>query len=307
MGHETLAQLVNDAQHFLGTHWGRSFLHVPGDDPDRFAHLLGLADIERLLTAAPISADLVRLYRDGQAEPRESYTERVRTASHVEHEFVAAERVYELFGSGATVVISAADRMWPSVRYLCRQLSEELFHPVEAYLFVTPAATAGLAPHIDHEATFLLQLEGTKFWTLYPRISEHPERTTPLSPDTDSTEVVELRAGDLLYLPPGVPHVGAAGADSISAHLNLSVTLISWRQALLHAMSALMDDALFRAPLPAPLESSPEDVALAWDQRLDRLRAGLAELCLSSLYARPDERSSPALTRFTAPSGVGVQ
>lgn len=299
--YHALTKLVKHVDLFLSTYWSRAPLCVPGASPDGFHHLIRLADIEKLLTTVPLSADLVRVYRNGEAEAPERYTESVRTASHVEHKYVAIDALFGLYTAGATVAVSALDRLWPPVRDLCRTLAAEISHPVDAYVFITPAGSAGLPTHVDHEATFLLQLTGTKYWTLFPQIEKYPRSTKPMSPGLESAgETVELRAGDVLYIPPGVPHVGVAGIEAPSAHLNLSVTLISWQEALLDAVAALTDDEFFRAPLPPRgiLDSEASNTVIR--ERIDVLTAALAELPVNMLYRSLDENTSndPVSTRF---------
>ena len=286
--------LVNHTDLFLNEYWGRAPLCVPGAAQDGFNHLLRLTDIEKLLTTVPISADLVRVYRNGEAEPYERYTDKVRTASHVEHRFIAVDALFRLYRAGATVVVSALDRLWPPVRDLCRALTDELSHPVDAYAFITPAGSPGLPPHIDHEATFLLQLTGTKSWTLFPQVAKHPELTQVVSLSLESAgERVEMRPGDVLYIPPGVPHAGVAADEAPSAHLNLSVTLVSWRRALLDAVAALTDDEYFRAPLPPRSSLDSEELDAVTRKRIDRLSAVLATLPATMLYrASEGERSN---------------
>ena len=93
----TLARLVNGADLLLSRYWGRASLYVPGASLDGVAQLLRIAEVEQLLTTRPLASDLVRVYRDGQAEPPERSTVGVRTASHVEHRSVAADAVLALF------------------------------------------------------------------------------------------------------------------------------------------------------------------------------------------------------------------
>lgn len=300
--YHALSRLVQDADLFLSRYWGRELLYVPGAARDGFDYLLRLTDIENLLATVPLPADLVRVYRNGEAEASERYTESVHTASHVEHSYVAVDALFRLYLAGGTVVLSALDRLWSPVRELCRALADELSHPVEAYAFITPAGCAGLATHVDHEATFLLQLTGIKHWTLFPRVAKNPRLTRPVSPDLESAgETVELRAGDVLYIPPGVPHTGMAADGVPSTHLNLSVTLTSWQEALMNVVATLTEDEYFQTPLPPRRTMDSDEFNAVTRERIERLRAALSALPVNMLYRTSDGRTSDTSTsgRFT--------
>jgi len=77
---------------------------------------------------------------------------------------------------------------------------------------------ASVGAHIDDYDVFLLQASGTRLWHI--DASDNPDRslvedsTLRLLANFVATDSWELSAGDVLYLPPGVPHHGVAvGAD----------------------------------------------------------------------------------------------
>lgn len=86
-------------------------------------------------------------------------------------------------------------------------------------LMISYAPTAAsVGAHIDAYDVFLFQASGRRQWS----ISTHPDAETSLIPDIDlkilaqfeATDVWELDPGDLLYLPPGVPHHGVSMDDA---------------------------------------------------------------------------------------------
>lgn len=78
--------------------------------------------------------------------------------------------------------------------------------------FAAPGGTVG--PHVDQYDVFLIQGRGKRRW----RISQDKESSMARRSDTEldvlaeftPTEEWELEPGDMLYLPPGVPHHGVA-------------------------------------------------------------------------------------------------
>ncbi|VDM80349.1 unnamed protein product, partial [Strongylus vulgaris] len=99
--------------------------------------------------------------------------------------------------------------------------------------YLTPAGTAGFAPHWDEIDAFLLQLEGKKYWKVYAPDSSDDE--LPLEPSGRSENFNDndmkgrkptfegwIEAGDLLYIPRGFIHQGSTADDAHSFHLTIS-------------------------------------------------------------------------------------
>lgn len=99
----------------------------------------------------------------------------------------------------------------------------------------------GVGPHLDQYDVFIIQGHGQRRWQIgahgdYETITPHPElkQIAGFVPVTD----VVLEAGDMLYIPAGVPHAG----ESITECLNFSVGFRAPSQAEL--ISALADHAI---------------------------------------------------------------
>lgn len=82
-------------------------------------------------------------------------------------------------------------------------------------LMISYAADKGsVGPHVDEYDVFLIQLQGTRRWA----INEDTNYDASLLTGTDlkilqnfqTTQQWDLQPGDMLYLPPGVPHHGVA-------------------------------------------------------------------------------------------------
>ena len=76
---------------------------------------------------------------------------------------------------------------------------------------------ASVGAHTDNYDVFLLQAAGTREWS----ITENPEADRSLLPDLDIGVLANFEAentwllepGDMLYLPPGIPHRGVSKDD----------------------------------------------------------------------------------------------
>ncbi|EPB68707.1 cupin family protein [Ancylostoma ceylanicum] len=118
------------------------------------------------------------------------------------------------------------DRVW----YFCEVLQEMFGCFVGANTYLTPAGSAGFAPHWDEIDAFLLQLEGKKYWKVYAPDSTDDE--LPLEPSGNFTDddmkdrkpTFEgwIEAGDLLYIPRGFIHQASTADDVHSFHITIS-------------------------------------------------------------------------------------
>ncbi len=118
-------------------------------------------------------------------------------------------------------------------------------------IYATPAGT-GTAPHFDQNVNFVLQVHGTKIWSLAPNtnvarpMTRHtmglevdPELGTyamlpmPDAMPADRTEIV-LAPGSLLVVPRGVWHSTHATSDALS--LNFTFSAPTWIDVLTAAL-----------------------------------------------------------------------
>jgi len=106
----------------------------------------------------------------------------------------------------------------------CEKLIPELMTLVERFRFVPdwriddlmisyapPGGSVGA--HIDEYDVFLLQAHGTRRWMIeYPVVHTEfrPGLDVRILEEFEATEEWVLEPGDMLYLPPGVPHHGVA-------------------------------------------------------------------------------------------------
>nr|CAD2196721.1 unnamed protein product [Meloidogyne enterolobii] len=118
------------------------------------------------------------------------------------------------------------DKVW----YICDALQEVFCSYVGANNYLTPAGSAGFAPHYDDIDAFMLQVEGRKHWKIYaPR---DLDETLPLESSRNFTDkdfanfkpIFDgwLEQGDILYVPRGFIHQANTGPDKHSHHVTIS-------------------------------------------------------------------------------------
>ncbi|MFD8790060.1 cupin domain-containing protein [Streptomyces vinaceus] len=245
-GGGALAPLVGDAQEFLSRHWTRTPLLRRAVSPDAFAGLLSLEVLTGLLTTRALRLPHVRLVRDGQQVAESQYTGVRRIGHGTVTDAIDPGKVLSHFGLGATLVLDAVELLVPAVGALCERLAASLSCPVDAVAFLTPPDRKGLAAHIDDEDVFVLQLSGSKQWTVHEQL-----RPVPLTPGALPASALGpvaltplLEPGDVLYVPRGTPH-HAASTGGHSLHLSLAA-----RRPTLTALTADTLLAALRAAGP---------------------------------------------------------
>lgn len=264
----SLARCVGDPEKFATESWAHSPVVRRGSGS--FDDLLDIEVVERLLTA-PARRPMVRLVRDGSPVPPTEYSAAVRLGGVVVDDVVDVPRVMQLVAGGATIVLQSLQHSWPPITRFCNDLQYEIGHVVQANCYLTPPGSTALARHRDAHEVFVLQISGSKVWTI-----EH-------------TGEVVLQPGDVMYLPRGTWHEAAAH-DQLSLHLTIGVLAATPRTALRRAIDrlpagdldralpldfALRGDrsALARAQLACALDHVAKelDVDAAIDQEIERI------------------------------------
>ncbi len=162
--------------------------------------------------------------------------------------------MWEAFRSGATIVLQGLQRYWPPLAYFCRALELELTYPVQANAYVTPAGAQGLAVHYDTHDVFVLQVAGNKDWEVFEPVFADPLATQPWAErkTTDTGPpilLVDLQAGDSLYVPRGFLHSARAQAR-LSAHVTIGILAQTRHDVLRDVVAAAAGEVGFRRALP---------------------------------------------------------
>lgn len=246
-----------------------------------FTDLLSIAEVDQAIAAGGLRRPAVRLAREGEILPSSSFTRRARTGSVWIEDLVDPGRTLAAFATGATIVLNSLHRWWPPLGRFCRDLEDELGHPVQANAYLTPAGASGFAPHHDTHDVLVLQVEGSKRWTVREPLVEAPlERHRSDHHAAGAQPVLfdeELRPGDCLYLPRGVVH-SAAAQDSASLHLTIGVLARTRHELLRRIVDRTADDPVFRQSLPVHHARDPVAAAQVVKDLVADLQAWLEVL-----------------------------
>ena len=188
------------AADFFRRHWENTPLVVQQRDPRHYESLLTLKDLDLLLGEGGLQHPGLRLVRRGQALPRSLYTADLAWGDGVFHRSIEVERVLAEYRAGATVVFQALHRNHGPLGRLCRDLERRFAFRFQANVYLTPPGERGLGVHFDRHDVFVLQIHGSKDWTVWDAALKLPSRRHHFDAETtDPGEPIHrltLTAGD---------------------------------------------------------------------------------------------------------------
>ena len=286
-----LARVVASPDEFLAD----AFTRRPDLSRDRdVSGLLTLPDIDQVLTGSGVRRPSVRLVRDGALIDPKSWTTRARTGATWMDDLIHPGKVMDLFADGCTIVLQSLHRWWPAVTRLCRQLELDLGHAVQANAYLSPAGVPGFDPHHDTHDVFVLQLDGTKDWTVREPVIDAPLARHRSDHDEAARQPVlletRLEPGDCLYLPRGFVH-SARTETGASLHLTIGILATTAHDLLRRLVHAAGDEPRFRRTLPVGFGTDPAVAHAATKELLAEVAGWLAEL-------DPEPVAADALERF---------
>ncbi|MEU2251199.1 cupin domain-containing protein [Streptomyces sp. NPDC019224] len=237
-----------------------------------FSDLFSAGAVDELVSRRGLRTPFLRVAKNGDTLPDASFTSPAGVGATISDQ-ADDTALWREFADGATLVLQALQRTWAPLGDLTAALAAELGHPVQANAYVTPPQNRGFDAHYDVHDVFVLQIEGTKRWTVHPPVHPDPLRDQPW---TDHRRTVAeaargephldtvLEPGDVLYLPRGWLHAAEAQGE-VSVHLTLGVH--AWtryalaEQLMRAALAELRDDPWMRGSLPLGVAGPDEETA----------------------------------------------
>jgi len=275
-----LERCVGDAGAFLRDHWGRAPLVHRGEGT-AFEDLVTLDDLDRLVSSHGLTAASLRMVRDGNTLAPSTYTVSPGTRSRGMDALISPALVYERFSAGATIVLESLHRYWEPLTDLCRDLEMTIGHRLQVNAYVTPPASQGFDIHRDDHDVFVLQISGSKHWSV-------------LAPDVEDKVLIdeEIGPGTTLYIPTGCPHSAETGA-SASSHLTVGVLTNRASDVLRAVVELAAEEPTFseRLPAAAPNASSLEDIVTRY---VDEFRSWLDKVDPTDITERVARRVVPS-------------
>ena len=247
-GRDALSGLVGDRR-VLERHWEHSPATMVSDlDPDAVFPLetaMGLWD------RSGLPASFFRVFAGGEPVPQAEFSLRRARPAAGREPTADGRSLRSAFEGGATVVFEEVRTVVAEVDDLAGALERELGFRLYCAAFLTQAGNSGVRPHYDLSSGLLWQVHGSKNWAVGA-----PGEYLPTAPSGDSVGPFDpvfetaLRPRQVLYIPRGHPHAGAATGEA-SLHLSFAVHPFTWKDLIQSQLrESVSDDAALREMLP---------------------------------------------------------
>lgn len=268
---------------FERNYYERRLIHIRRERETHYSALLSVTDLDTVLATQSASHPDIDLVQGDEPVPASQYTNNAGRILPLE--------VARQFDKGATIIFRQMQQRVPALARLCAELGRQLSSRVQTNVYLTPPEARGFAPHWDTHDVFVLQVSGTKRWSIYDTRIRLPLRGQRFEPGTrpgDLEQEFELRPGSAAYLPRGLTH-SARSAGEPSLHITLGLTAFTWADFLVEGVTAaaLQEEELRR--------NLPRDFVGGGLPRAERRRLFLEKLDIVSSRFDPE----PVWRRFT--------
>ena len=238
---------------FFGDYWEQRPLIVARNQPDYYADLFSMRDVDYIISSTDLRHPAIRLVKSGSDLPLGLFTADVPWGNDVFRSVADVDKVLAEYRRGATIILQALHRSWRPFAHFCRNLEQHFTYPLQTNVYLTPPASQGFAPHYDTHDVFVLQIAGSKHWRIYGSPIPFPDRSLP----SNSVRVeigpplheFDLQPGDLIYMPRGYIHEGLT-SESESLHITVGIPTFTWFDVFSEALAMCRQDVRFRKSLP---------------------------------------------------------
>jgi hypothetical protein len=216
---------------FIQEVFEKNFLHVIRSKNAYYDSFLQLENLDELLGSRQFRFPSLRLTKAGEELTSEKYSN---------DKNIDASLVQKYFLDGYTIILNALHEQYPTLGEMVNGLSNDLGHPFQTNVYITPPNSQGFPAHYDTHDVFVLQIEGSKKWRIYqdsPVVlpTKQMEFQKEKHPAPESFTELELKKGDLLYIPRGVMHDAQTNLD-LSIHVTLGWLGYTWTDVLVQML-----------------------------------------------------------------------
>jgi quercetin dioxygenase-like cupin family protein len=292
----SFSDIVGDEEEFFHTYFNKRVLYRPGGITGDPRQILSIADMDDIVHQEGVRSSLFRMLGNGVPAIGDQLTSRLemRREGKTLDDAIDPGRIYAHFRSGKTLIHGGLNLTRPNLRALAASMTDRLATKSEVVAFLTPAGQQGGA-HSDPTDVYVVQLEGTKRWQIWPTPQVRragDDKSFPSLPEPVLD--LSLQPGDVLYIPHSTPH-RAAAEEGVSLHVTVVAGPRMWANHLLSAVQDILHNGPEFWDTPHLDDASPEEMTSKIEQLIGRLRTVDAAAELER--ARRDGRSFRAVRK----------
>lgn len=251
---------------FEANYWETQVLHVQRDNADFFASLFSIESLDKVLEYNRPRGSALRVVKNQQPMNPSIYENKDGSLN--------LNQLYTAYADGYTIVVNEIQRFWDPIKMLVENIRQHICHNAVANLYLTPENEKALSPHYDSHDVFALQISGEKHWILYDDTHFKTPLLNSFQPifqreHLTGAREITMRAGDILYMPRGVPHE-AYTSDKSSMHITIGVHSTQWIDFITKSLLNLSQKHIeLRKALPIGFLNSEDGNLLSADAELD--------------------------------------
>lgn len=287
----SLTAILNpySVEEFLEKNWTNKAVFIPGEGKRKFNHLFSWEKLTYLLNFHQLKYPELRLALDGKSLDESANTNLIK-----------------LCQEGATLIINGVHKRIPEVASFASEVKYDLGYGVQVNAYCSWAGHQGFSSHYDTHEVFILQLEGTKQWYVFPDTFKYPlqeQKSASLSPPEGEPYLTcILHPGDVLYIPRGHWHYAIA-LDEPSLHLTLGVHSKTGIDVLEWLVSELRQNEEWRKSLPLRVEKTSINAHI--NTLIQTLNQYLANRNIGEDYNNYLDSLGKAIARYSLPYQAG--
>jgi quercetin dioxygenase-like cupin family protein len=238
----SFTDVVGDEEEFFRTYFNKKVLYRPRGITGDPRQILSIADMDDVVHQEGMRSSQLRMLGNGVPAIGDQLTTQLemRREGKTIDDAIDPAKVYAHFRAGKTLIHGGLNLSRPNLRALARSMTDRFAAKSEVVAFLTPAGQRGTT-HSDPTDVYVIQLEGTKRWQIWPtpqvRRPGDDKGSFPSLPDPVLD--VSLQPGDVLYVPHNTPH-RASAEGSVSLHVTVVAGPRTWAHHLLPAVQDIL-------------------------------------------------------------------
>lgn len=294
---------------FFDEYYEKKPLHIEGSG-DKVANVCSWGEFNELIHRTGIWSDQTfKMVIDTERVPAHEFCERAPGRDGMSLYIPASHKVQQHLDNGASIVLDLIETLAPGIRAVTEALQMALATRISCNAYCSQNQRRAFPSHFDTMEVFALHIEGAKTWRVYENRFADPLEMdgyvhTSFSPDHHDKAKggvlmeIEMKPGDLLYLPKGWYHDALASSDAC-LHLSFGTAQTTGLNFMNWVARGLDELPLFRKPMP------PHDQTAAYNAHIQEMKDALVEV-LERPEVASQFREEQRLRAFSSLSNVAI-